>query len=697
MKKYFSIIRVFIITLVVFLTGCVHDDEYASPDLNNNQCANDSYFTDPKNEFVKWSLLDLKNKAQNQPFTENAYVEGYVASSDESGNIYKYLYVQDSPSNPSQGLVVSANAVSLYTRYPQGYKVYIKLKGLAMGTYGGIKQLGYYGLNPTNNLIEFGRIPEKLVFSSVVRSCTEKATMVPKEMTLTQIRNAADQNQYLGCLIKVSNAEFDAKVLCSIYAPDNSSSPVDRAINDATYTNPTTATMVVRNSGFASFASQTLPSGKGDFIGILSKYNSTYQFYINKASDLSGMKNFPRKDGITADPCSFDTTSATLKSIADVKKLFTGSNVLISDNIYVKAKITANDETNNIYRFVYIEDGTGGIRVNINKARTIYQDSRFKVGKTLIVKLKDLYVGKYNGEFQIGTLNGSSLGFIAEADVYKYLFDSNEGISTVTPTEIKISDITPDDVGKWVKIKNVQFADSELGNTYSGNRTLVDCSGNKIIVRTNTQASFANAMLDSGKGDIYAVVSVFNGTYQLIVPFQYNADFEAQRCDGTLPIYENIYSDGFTNLANWSTVNVLGTQTWATTTYGNPAPSAYMDGARAANEDWLVSNKIAIPAGYSEVFFSFETDGRYSSDPNVPSLEVYVTDSYTGNVATTVWTKKTAALDTDLAAFAGFVNSGKVDVSSFKGKDLVVAFKYRSVDGFSTTWEVDNFSVKGVK
>ena len=689
MKKYFSIIRVFIITLVVFLTGCVHDDEYASPDLNNNQCANDSYFTDPKNEFVKWTLLDLKNKAQNQPFTENAYVEGYVASSDESGNIYKYLYVQDSPSNPSQGLVVSANAVSLYTRYPQGYKVYIKLKGLAMGTYGGIKQLGYYGLNPTNNLIEFGRIPEKLVFSSVVRSCTEKATMVPKEMTLTQIRNAADQNQYLGCLIKVSNAEFDAKVLCSIYAPDGFT--VDRQLNDPTMSS---TSRIVRNSGFASFASQTLPSGKGDFIGILSKYNSTYQFYINKASDLSGMKNFPRKDGITADPCSFDTTTATLKSIADVKKLFTGSNVLISDNIYVKAKITANDETNNIYRFVYIEDGTGGIRVNINKARTIYQDSRFKVGKTLIVKLKDLYVGKYNGEFQIGTLNGSSLGFIAEADVYKYLFDSNEGISTVTPTEIKISDITPDDVGKWVKIKNVQFADSELGNTYSGNRTLVDCSGNKIIVRTNTQASFANAMLDSGKGDIYAVVSVFNGTYQLIVPFQYNADFEAQRCDGTLPIYENIYSDGFTNLANWSTVNVLGTQTWATTTYGNPAPSAYFDGNRSPNEDWLISKKWAIPGnGYQKVYFSFETDGNYQGNP----LEVYVTDNYTGDVNTTNWTKANANLDTDLAGFNGFVNSGLVDVSAFKGKDLIVAFKYTSVQGASTRWEIDNFSVKGLK
>ena len=230
MKKYFSIIRIFIITLVIFLTGCVHDDEYSVPDLNGSQCQDEAYFTDSNNKFVKWSISDLKGKTQNQPFTDNAYVEGYVSSTDESGNIYKYLYIQDSPTNPTQGLVVSANAVSMYAKYPQGYKVYIKLKGLAIGMYGGIKQLGYYDINT----LAFGRIPEKLVFSSIVRSCTEKATIVPKELTLTQIRSAADQNQYMGCLIKVPNAEFDAKVLCSIYAPENFT--VDRTLNDATYT-----------------------------------------------------------------------------------------------------------------------------------------------------------------------------------------------------------------------------------------------------------------------------------------------------------------------------------------------------------------------------------------------------------------------------------------------------------------------------
>ena len=672
MKKYFSIIRFFILASVFILTGCVHDDKYDAPDLSGN-C---------QDLTATITLAAAKNLAQNTTITTDAVIEGYVSSTDQSGNIYKTIYIQDDPTNPTQGFVLSVDAVSTYASYPQGAKVYVKLKGLAMGTYGGVKQLGYMD-NGT-----FGRIPEKMVPTSILKSCTAKVTITPKVMTLADMKTANDQ--YIGCLVKVQNAEFDAKVLCSNFAPDGYT--VDRQIND-----PTTSatTRVVRNSNYASFANQKLPSGKGDFIGILSKYNSTYQLFINNVSDVKGMTNFPRKDGIKADPCGFDSSTASLKTVADVKKLFTGSNYLIPDNIYIKGKVTANDETGNLYRYIYIEDATGGIRININKANTIYQDYRFKVGKNLIVKLKDLYIGKYNGEFQIGTLSGSTLGFIAEAEIYKYLFDSNEPATSVTATEKTIPQLTTDDVGKWIKIKNVQFVDTDLGNTYSGNRTLIDCTGNKIILRTNSQASFSGAMIDNGKGDIYAILSIYNGVYQLIIPKQANADLEGIRCDGTLLVYETIFSDAFASLSNWTAVNISGTQVWATTTFGNPAPSAIMDGKGSANEDWLVSKKITIPSTYKEIFFSFETDGRNAGS----LLEVYITDNYTGSVSTTSWTKTNPALDTDLANFAGFVNSGKVDVSSFKGKDIVVAFKYTSTSTSvpSTTWEVDNFAVKGTK
>lgn len=674
MKKYFSIIRFFILASAFILTGCVHDDKYDAPDLSGN-CQ------DLK---ATITLEAAKSLAQNTTITTDAVIEGYVSSTDQSGNIYKTIYIQDDPTNPTQGFVLSVDAVSTYSSYPQGAKVYVKLKGLAMGTYGGVKQLGYMD-NGT-----FGRIPEKMVPTSILKSCAAKVTITPKVMTFADMKTANDQ--YIGCLIKSENVEFDAKVLCSTFAPDGYT--VDRQINQKIGT--TTTSRIVRNSGFASFANQKLPSGNGNFIGILSKYNSTYQLYINNVTDLSGMKNYPRIDGIAADPCTLDTT-ATAKTVAEVKQLYTTGNLnQITGNFYVKAKVTANDETGNLFKYIYIEDATGGIRVNINKTN-LYQDPRFKVGKNLIIKLKDLYIGVSGGEFQIGQPFNGNIGQIAEADVYKAFFDSNEAATAVVATEKTIANLTTADVGRWIKIKGLQFIDTDLGKTFAAgsttNRTLEDCSGKKIILRTSNFASFAGATLDNGKGDVYAILSIFNGTYQLWIPKQVNADLDGVRCDGTLPVYETIFSDAFASLSNWTAVNVSGTQVWATTTFGNPAPSAIMDGARSANEDWLVSKKITIPSTYKEVFFSFETDGRYSGNP----LEVYVTENYTGSVSTTSWTKTNPALDTDLAAFAGFVNSGKVDVSSFKGKDIVVAFKYTSVSGASTTWEVDNFAVKGTK
>lgn len=667
-------------SLTVFLTSCVQDDEYSTPDLQG-KCQT----LTPTKTIAEVKTAYANNSAT---ITDDIIIEGYVSSSDESGNVYKTIYLQNAPENPTQGLVVSVDAVSTYTSYPQGSKVYIKLKGLAFGKYGGVLQVGYNNLDPVTNTTTFGRIPEKLVGNHLVRSCDPKAKIVPKVITLSQLSSSIDP--LIGALVQVNNAEFPINLLCNVYAPNGTS--VDRRIVDPT--RPADAsTRVVRNSGYATFASEQLPAGNGTFVGVLSRYNSTYQFYINRVSDLN-MKG-PRLDGSTPS-CSYNTEGKTMKTVAEVKAYFSGTLAQIPDNAYLKAQVTANDKTGNLFKYIYVEDKTGGIRVNIDM-NSLYADPRFFVGKYLIISLKDLYVGSVRGEVQLGGLFSGNVGRVVPNDIYKHFFPTTD-FTEVVATEKTITNLTDGDVGRWIKIKDLQFIIDDLGETYSGKRTLEDCSGKKIILNTSSFASFAGAQLDNGKGDVYAILTKNNTAYELWITNRLGADLDGNRCDGTLPVFTTIFSDGFTNLSNWTIVNdVTGTRTWTTTTYGNPAPSAYMDGGRAANEDWLISKKIAIPTDYSTISFSFESDGRYNSDPNVPSLEVYITDNYTGNVTTTTWTKKTVNLDTDLNAFAGFVGTGKIDVTDFKGKDLVVAFKYTSVAGFSTTWELDNFSVKGMK
>ncbi len=687
MKKYFSIIRIFILSLTVFLTSCVQDDVYSTPDLQG-KCQD---LTPTK------TIAEVKTAFANNTatITDDIIIEGYVSSSDESGNVYKTIYLQDAPENPTQGLVVSVDAVSTYTSFPQGSKVYIKLKGLAFGRYGNVLQLGYNNIDPITNTPTFGRIPEKLVANHLVRSCASKVKIVPKVITLASLTNTSTVDPLIGALVQINNAEFPINLLCNIYAPNGTT--VNRQIVDPTMTTPINS-RVVRNRGYASFAADQLPSGNGTFIGILSKFNSDYQFFINRVSDLN-MKG-ARLDGTTPS-CTFNTTGKTIKTVAEVKAYFTGALAQIPDNAYLKAQVTANDKTGNLFKYIYVEDKTGGIRVNIDMT-SLYADPRFFVGKHLLINLKNLYVGPVNGEVQLGELftnssNQTLVGRVAPSNVYKHFFQTND-FTEVVATEKTIAGLTDADVGRWIKIKDLQLVKEDLGHIFYGSRTLEDCSSNKINLYTESFATFANDIMDTGKGDVYGILKKYNTTYELIITNRLGLDLDGNRCDGTLsPSFRDIFNDEFSNLSNWTTVNGSGTQQWTTTNYGNPSPSAYIDGGRSANVDWLISKKITVPSDFSGVFMYFQTDGRYNSASGVPSLEVYVTENYTGNVDTTVWTQKTARLDGDLNSFGRFIGSSKIDVTDFKGKDLVVAFKYTSVDGASTTWELDNFSVKGMK
>lgn len=717
MKKYNSILKyIFITAASLFITtGCVHDDKYDQPNLDGYDCAD-------KNGIVM-PFADVKAKFQNNvtyAFPEDTtpnneaddlYLVGYVSSTDETGNIYKTIYVQDALENPTQGFTVSVDAVSTYTKYPQGSKVYIKLNGLAVGAYGSLVQLGVK-TGAETSASSVSRIPEKLVGKHIFRSCAPKGKIVPKIMKLADMVPANDQ--YFGCLIQVNDVEFDARALCTTYAPNGVT--VDKTIGEGWAAGKYAKTAVVRNSGFAAFAGQLLPSGNGKFVGIYSKFQSgnttTYQLYVNKSEDLD-MKKFPRLDGLTEGPCDFNPGSLTAKTVADVKQLAAGTTnwVQITSDSYLKAQVVANDETGNLYKYVYVEDATGGIRINMNKTN-LYLDSRFRLGKDVNIKLKNLYVRSVNGEVQLGSLfsNNTQFGQIEEVDMYKYFFDSNTASRPVVPTEKTISQLTTGDVGRWIKIKDLQFVDGDLGRTLTdGNavtsRTLQDCSGNTVILRTSGQASFGGIKpggyeVKGGKGDAYAILSIYNGTYQLWITKLANIDFDAPRCDGSvytpIPV---VYSDDFAAggfSSDWTVKNVTGPQVWQTSNQGNGQNYYAMMNGNAGgagnnivNEDWLISKAVSL-VGKTKAAVSFSTDVRYAG--NV--LQVYATDNYTGDPATTTWTLLPATLDTNANAFGDWVGSGNVNLSAFLGKNVRIAFKYTSTTAAAATWEVDDFKIK---
>ncbi len=71
--------------------------------------------------------------------TDDLVIGGQVISSDQSGNLYRSFYIQDE----TGAIEIKIGKSSLYNDYKLGQWVYIKCKGLSLGQYGCMLQLGY--------------------------------------------------------------------------------------------------------------------------------------------------------------------------------------------------------------------------------------------------------------------------------------------------------------------------------------------------------------------------------------------------------------------------------------------------------------------------------------------------------------------------------------------------------------------------
>jgi hypothetical protein len=200
--------------------------------------------------------------------TQDIIIKGVVAGNDESGNIYKKFYLQDS----TAGVDVEIDQVSLYTQFKVGQRVFIKCKGLYLGNYGGAMELGYL----FNGGI--GRIPASFIKDHIFADCIPKKKPVPD--TLDYLSPPFDK--YINRLVAIPNVRFpDAGspfVIGGVTTSHNLGNADGEAINIILYT-----------SSYASFSNNLLPQGVGTVQGIFTVFNGKFEMLVR---DLSDMVNF---------------------------------------------------------------------------------------------------------------------------------------------------------------------------------------------------------------------------------------------------------------------------------------------------------------------------------------------------------------------------------------------------------------------
>ncbi len=420
-----------------------------------------------------------------------------------------------------------------------------------------------------------------------------------------------------------------------------------------------------------------------------------------------------------------DLNAGTLTeiSIADLKALYQAYEdgqsgfdydqfIQIPDNLVVKGYVTSSDATGNFYKEFYMQDApenpTAAIGVLLNQVDSYNQ---FNIGREVYVKLKDMYVG-YNANEIIsigGKEDGSEVGQFTANQIPTKIFRS-EVTETIVPLQVNLSEINESHVGFFVTATDVQFPENLEGSTYGDptedfdtRRTLQACEGfgySNFLVETSSFANFYNTPLPTEGGTISAVVLKSYGGDDLVLLLNDLSDveFNNTRC---MPLDINdftvVFEDGFDGgLSQWTTFNVTGAQVWGTTNFGNPAPSAYMNGYSGGaqeNEDWLISEAIDL-SGVTNTFFFFETDKRYDGN----DLEVYMSTDYSGGDPNSngTWTMLDATMDPNANSWNTWTNSGSIDVSSADGQMLYIAFKYTSTSSAAATFELDNVTVLGL-
>src|SRR5690554_5212707 len=116
----------FLFFVGIIATSCVKDDDFSVPEINVED-PDVNVNTTIASVKAMYRGFEPKIIETGDGSTNEMYLEAYVISSDESGNLYKQLFIQDSPENPTAGVSISTNATDLYAKLEPGRKIYLRV------------------------------------------------------------------------------------------------------------------------------------------------------------------------------------------------------------------------------------------------------------------------------------------------------------------------------------------------------------------------------------------------------------------------------------------------------------------------------------------------------------------------------------------------------------------------------------------
>lgn len=290
MKK----IKFIALAFLALTLGSCMGDGYADPDLTDKVPAA-PYGNNSLREKNVISIADLKTQFATIINSDNGYkliekdmmIKAVVTGNDVSGNIYNQVSVQDA----SGAIIIAINGSGLSGYLPVGQEILVSLKGLYIGSYKKLPQIGGVNTKLSDGSLGMGKI-ERAIWNEHFKILNpgeaDASTVVPEEFDLTKLTDAAYMDANVGKLMTLKKVKFASANGTNVWAPDDTNTSLE-LIDAETGKRINKNNLVVRNSGYSKFANEVVPQGVFDITGIFTRYNNTWQIVLRSTDDLKSV------------------------------------------------------------------------------------------------------------------------------------------------------------------------------------------------------------------------------------------------------------------------------------------------------------------------------------------------------------------------------------------------------------------------
>jgi Family of unknown function (DUF5689) len=455
MKKVFqSALCLFFAINVFSISSCV-DDDFDSPPATG---------TDPELTANK-SIAQIKALfVSGQVLTiDSDYIfEAVVVADDKDGNFYKSIVLQDS----TGGINIQIDQSNYYSYYKVGRKVFVKCKGLVIGDYNDLIQLGGY-IDNSAATPQVGRIPQSLIPQHLIGGVWDQSYDTLSVSNFNLLSNTADQNK----LVRLDNVHFETP--CQTWADMVGQTSGNRNLLDAGGN-----VIVVRTSNFTTFGAQLVPGGTGTVIGVFQIFGSTRQLVLRNLND------------VLMAPPSCAVWGPTNK-LRDLRTMFSQGVTTVPAGSVVKGIVISdyiNANLNN--RNMVIQDSTGGMLIRFTGAHT------FALGDEVEVNVGNQVFTSFHG--------------LLEVDAVSNALATKTGTGTVTPRLATVADIAANGEAWESTLVRIDAATlSGSGSTYTGTLNLIDATGT-VALFTSGGATFAGTAYPTSTVQVTAIVSEYD-------------------------------------------------------------------------------------------------------------------------------------------------------------------------------------------